>query len=89
MRKIRDAHLCFAGGDLLVTLFTLLWGGEVSHFFLKALGTLILGVIGGLAGLAGKDLYPVAKKWFLKTFKKLKSKLFKNRKHEKFLAKDQ
>jgi hypothetical protein len=73
MKRITNSHLCFAGGDLLVTLFTLLWGGDITHFFLKAFGTIIIGIIGGVAGLAGKDLYPVLKKY-------IQSKLFKNKK---------
>lgn len=64
--------LCFVGGDFLATIFTLLFGGEVTHFILKAFGTVIIGVIGGIAGLAGKDIYPLLKKY-------IQSKLFKNK----------
>lgn len=83
MKRISNSHLCFAGGDFLVTLFVLLWGGDITHFALKAVGTIIIGIIGGIAGLAGKDLYPVLKKI-------IQSKLNKNKKNvQKLSSKDQ
>jgi hypothetical protein len=74
---MKKTHLlCFIGGDFLSTLFTLLFGGEVTHFFLKAVGTVIIGVIGGVAGLAGKDIYPLLKASLIR----LIYKLYKNKK---------
>lgn len=70
MKKNSTSLLCFFGGDFASTLFILLFGGEVTHFLLKAFATLILGVIGGLAGLAGKDLYPIVKKFIQSKLKK-------------------
>jgi len=76
MRKIfsqlNSSRLCFLSGDLLSTSFYLLFGSEITHFMLKAFGTLIIGIIGGLAGLAGKDLYPILKQF-------IKSKIFKQK----------
>lgn len=61
MRKLNTSMICFFCGDIFSTGFFLVWSGELSHFILKAFGTLIIGVIGGLAGLLGKDLYPIIK----------------------------
>lgn len=56
----RSKALAFLCGDFTVTLW-LLWGQNFWHqielFGLKILATIILGIAGGIAGLAGKDIY--------------------------------
>lgn len=56
-----DTLLAFVGGDMLVMAISWL------HLDLVALGlklvmTMLLGIIGGAAGLFGKDLYELIKK---------------------------
>jgi hypothetical protein len=67
LEQMSTAHaLCFVSADFFTTTFYLLFGNEVTHFLLKACGTLIIGMIGGLAGLLGKDLYPLLKKQIIR-----------------------
>jgi hypothetical protein len=78
MKKIFESidknSTCFLCADGFTMLFTMLWGGELTHFIFKAAGTIIIGIFGGLAGLAGKDLYPILKKKLKKKFTKSKNK---------------
>lgn len=64
----KNKWLAFIAGDASVTLYQLFGGmwGELGVFGLKVLATIILGIAGGLAGLAGKDLYNHIKS-YLKT----------------------
>lgn len=73
LKFFSPGYMCFWVGDVFATGFYLLIGEAFAHFILKALGTLVIGLLGGLAGLAGKDLYPFLKKY-------LKKKFFKHKK---------
>ena len=50
----------FLFGDVFTTWIFLILDDTFTHSVLKALVT---GIIGGLAGMASKDIYPVVKKW--------------------------
>jgi hypothetical protein len=65
-KNMENKVLAFFCGDLLVTLYIHLAGiiGNLGDFALKVLVTLIIGAVGGLAGMVGKDVYPVIKKYF-------------------------
>jgi hypothetical protein len=63
------AFLC---GDISVTMYVLFTGmmNDLMLFGAKLITTLIIGAAGGIAGMAGKELYPVLKTFFKKKFKK-------------------
>jgi len=57
--------IAFLSGDFVVTLFfTLGIWNDLAHFGVKVLATVILGVAGGIAGIAGKDAYNRVKRWW-------------------------
>lgn len=70
--QLPTGSYCFLIGDIFSTGFYLIFGDVVTHFILKAIGTLIIGVLGGIAGLAGKDLYPMLKAHIKKILTKKK-----------------
>lgn len=39
----------------------LLWGSETTIYVTKAVGTIGVGIIGGIAGMLGKDMYAFMK----------------------------
>lgn len=55
----KDKAVAFLCGDCSVTLYVMLGGigVDLGHFALKVLATVILGAAGGIAGIAGKDIY--------------------------------
>jgi hypothetical protein len=54
----RDKIVAFVCGDLIVTAMNILGiFGDLGHFGLKVLATIILGAAGGIAGMIGKDVY--------------------------------
>ena len=71
----------FLFGDIFTMGIFLIVDESFTHSMLKALTT---GIIGGLAGMGSKDLYPVVKKWIKKKLKKPK-----RIQHEKFPKKNQ
>lgn len=68
---MRDKIIAFLFGDLFVTVQLFISGiiYDFGHFALKVLGTLIIGAAGGIAGMAAKDLYAMAKRHFKKRVK--------------------
>jgi hypothetical protein len=74
LKQLSSGVVCFFCGDIFSTGFYLVFGGEFTHFMLKALGTLVIGVIGGLAGLVGKDIYPLIKNYIFQLYQNLKNK---------------
>lgn len=67
----KEGLYSFGGGFIVSVLGNIQWiaqietmgiQGLVIEWTAKIFGTLILGVIGGLAGLLGKDLYKYLKK---------------------------
>lgn len=65
---MNDDVLSFAGGSLLASIpaFSWLWPLELDGlnpsnlafiWFIKVMGTIILGFLGGLTGMLGKDFY--------------------------------
>ena len=75
LNQLSARGVCFLFGDIFSMGFYLLFGEAFTHFMLKALGTLVIGMLGGLAGLAGKDLYPILKEF-------VKKKLFNHKKRQ-------
>ena len=57
MENIQDRAIGFMGGNIITTLTTLITGAEVAK-------VLILGLIGGLAGMLAKDIYKYIKSKF-------------------------
>jgi hypothetical protein len=75
LQQFNTSHgACFFCADIFSMCFHLLWGGEITLFVMKAAGTIIIGILGGLAGLAGKDLYPLLKKYIKQKFVTKKQK---------------
>lgn len=84
MKKVlREGSLCFLSGDLLTSAFYLWIGNDFAHFMLKVISTLIIGIIGGIAGLAGKDLYPVLKAYIKRKIKSFIHRRIKNKSNPK------
>lgn len=66
MEETKNRLTAFFCADVVVMIAYL--GGlevysEAWHFVIKIAATALLGVVGGLFGLVGKDLYPIIKKW--------------------------
>lgn len=64
----------FICGDISATLYLLYTGmlTDLGEFAAKLVTTLLIGAAGGIAGMAGKEIYPVLKKWARMKFKKSK-----------------
>lgn len=70
MEDLRDAIYQFAGGFVISSVGNFAWIAQVQYnpsnialeWFLKLMGTMIMGTIGGLAALFSKDLYKYLKK---------------------------
>ena len=54
MEDIQDRAICFVGGNLMTTFSGIVSGAEVGK-------VLILGLIGGVVGMLGKDIYKYIK----------------------------
>jgi hypothetical protein len=69
---MKDSFLSFFGGFMVAVMGNIEWilqidpTNNLSNLMIewtaKIFGTMILGVIGGLAGLFGKDLYKIIKR---------------------------
>jgi|15BtaG_2_1085339.scaffolds.fasta_scaffold60098_1 CDP-diglyceride synthetase len=55
MENVQDRLVGFMGGNIITTLTTIITGAEVAK-------VLILGLIGGLAGMLAKDIYNYLKR---------------------------
>lgn len=53
----KDKMFAFLCGDFISMSFFLLYSSGWTLFFAKLFSTMAIGVIGGMAGLAGKDFY--------------------------------
>ena len=54
MEDIQDRAICFVGGNLMTMFSGIVSGAEVGK-------VLILGLIGGVVGMLGKDIYKYIK----------------------------
>ena len=69
----KEKAVAFICGDLFSMGFIFLkMPDEMMHIGLKIATTLMVGLVGGLAGVAGKDLYAFIKPRIIKLFKKKK-----------------
>ena len=65
--EIKESIYSFGGGFIISVLGNIQWiaqinaGGLAIEWTIKIFGTMILGIIGGLAGLFAKDLYKYIK----------------------------
>lgn len=65
--EIKESIYSFGGGFVISVLGNISWIGQVNagglamEWMIKIFGTMVLGVIGGLAGLFAKDLYKFLK----------------------------
>ena len=65
--EIKESIYSFGGGFIISVLGNIQWiaqinaGGLAIERTIKIFGTMILGIIGGLAGLFAKDLYKYLK----------------------------
>lgn len=67
--EMKDKVLAFLAGDISVTLFQVFIGGiwaDLGHFGMKVGATIILGIAGGIAGMAGRDIYNRLKRKYKK-----------------------
>jgi hypothetical protein len=69
--------LPFVCGEILSTVY-FLFSNDINHFLIRIASTVIVGLCGGVAGLAGKDIYkallPVARRLYKKLIQTLKRK---------------
>ena len=70
MMEIKESIYSFGGGFIVSVLGNIQWVAQLNNFSVshlmvewtaKVFGTMILGIIGGLAGLFAKDLYKFLK----------------------------
>lgn len=61
--SFKEGVLAFFSGNVFITGFTILkMPVEMDGIGWRILATILIGIFGGIAGLAGKDLYAMAKK---------------------------
>ncbi|HUP13107.1 MAG TPA: hypothetical protein VM187_12860 [Niastella sp.] len=64
--------IAFLCGDISVTMYLLFTGlvNDLLLFGAKLITTLLIGAAGGIAGMAGKEIYPVLRTALKRKFKK-------------------